>query len=103
MSLTDQKDRQHMRVYYDRLKLGLCPKCGEKRDAEGLWCKSCLKRSHESKSKQPMDVRVAYNRTLREKYRRLGLCPLCGSRRDNGHKICSKCLKKSRLYRKGHN
>jgi len=48
-----------------RIRLGLCPKCGEKQDRDGWYCSKCLKK------------RNSYLKESREFYSKIGICPIC--------------------------
>lgn len=72
-----------------RIRLGLCPKCGEKQDRDGWYCSKCLKK------------RNSYLKESREFYSKIGICPICCKNKLFGdEKSCIECREKKRKTRK---
>ncbi len=89
-----------LKTYYKRLKKQLCPKCGRKRDAGGLWCKSCIAKNRVAKMSVTLESRARYNRRYHERCREEGLCTRCGGRRDDERFIrCGQCRVKEQAYK----
>lgn len=93
--------RRRTRLYRDRLRVGLCPHCGGKReDPWIIGCLSCREKIavqrviHFDRGKKAL-----YQRRLLASRRREGMCPTCGQERDeSAYKHCSRCREARRDY-----
>lgn len=67
----------------ERVKNGLCAKCGEKRDREGWYCSNCLVGERERSKRN------------REFCKSISICPYCGKNKLYGEeKRCLECYAK---------
>ena len=77
---------------YERRKAdGVCTECGNEKDREGFYCKSCLEKHKR------------YTNETRHFWASVGICPQCGKRELIGtQKICLECLAYQAEYRANH-
>ncbi len=98
--------RRRMKLYNDRLKQGLCPQCGGKREDPGIiYCRKCLDAGKEKRRRLwDKKKKCEYQHRLYEKRKKLGLCPVCGRDRDDENQaLCSDCRKAGRdAYQANH-
>ena len=97
---------RRVRLYNKRLRQGLCPHCGGKREDQGIiGCRSCNQKIALSRflfrERRPLEtfrgLKTLYQLRLMRGRRREGLCPTCGHRIDEeGFKLCSQCRKQGR-------
>jgi len=90
-----------MRRYDDRLRLGLCPQCGSKRDDWHIRCSKCNEyfRIYAREYRKRDNNNTVNARNYRTRNRRQRLCPTCGREIDDKkYKRCSKCRALTRSY-----
>lgn len=92
-------------VRKNRVKSGVCTKCGRKAETGKTMCLVCLidnreksKYARERYETHIKDHKKEYNRKVYQQRVNDGICTMCGKRRPTGgFKICEICRKKKRI------
>lgn len=90
-----------MKRYDERLKMGLCPQCGSKRDTRYIRCSKCNSyfKEYMRNHRNDNNGNTRNANKYRKRNRREGLCPTCGKViDDNRYKRCSDCRILTRSY-----
>jgi len=89
---------RRIKLYSNRLRKGLCPHCGGKREVPGIiGCQACNQKNDECRIRfsgrgDYRDKKALYQRRLLKRRRREGACPTCGRGVDDPEFIlCSQC------------
>lgn len=84
------------RRYDDRLKRGVCPKCGNKR-GDWILCARCLKRNSTYYATIPKEKKNEYKRSYENRRDKEGRCYNCGKKIEPGrYSSCEPCRIKLR-------
>lgn len=89
----------HRRRYERRLREGLCPRCGRRRDGPGaLTCAACYRLEAAHHARHTPEQRARWCRAYQQRNRRQGLCPVCAGQPEEGRVMCRRCLDYRREY-----
>jgi hypothetical protein len=85
------------KYYRSHRSQGLCVNCGEE-SGDFARCPRCRERARADQARYRLKKGKAWQRTLRDQWRKQGRCPRCGGAPEPGRKKCPQCLAKDREY-----